>query len=188
METIIELEVYFFINSLFGGSYTNLQCGFYSSYEKVEEAIKKHKISGFMYITKEYKLDCVDDMDDIDEALISTRQYIFKNDEAILMHETRFDFNGYISKPLYNVGDIVDFVGHDSIETGIIRDLPPSKEFGETHSIDSNDDRYTIYTLGDGDTHDHILSVHILGLSVIPEWSKKVFRAKLEERNGLETV
>ena len=48
--------------------------------------------------------------------------------------------------------------------------------------IDFTDDSYIVYDLGDGDTHDHIMTNYIIGLANIRPDTYKAYKDKLKER------
>ena len=69
----------------------------------------------------------------------------------------------------FQVGDIVEVLGYDSVELAIVGMLPPTPEryeelkqrWLEKHDdfpslMDESDDCYLVYTIGEGDTHQHI--------------------------------
>ena len=188
-KTIITLTVYVLDNiSTPNGAY-NYDFGYYSNYETVERVIKSFGTVGIMFITKERYLDKITDWTDNvdDDDLVCIRQYMVVNDEVVMVHETKHDYQGHIGEIKYKPGDIIKYVGYDGIETAIIRDTPYTTEEYKKRklALDEMDDSYTVYTLGEGDTHDHIMTVFILGLADVPECTRKVYEAKLEERKEM---
>ena len=68
------------------------------------------------------------------------------------------------------------------IYIGIIDSLPPV--YGKYKSLDNTDDSYLIYELGNGDTHDHIMSKNIIGLAKLDWETRKKYQDKLQERKN----
>ena len=112
-KTIITLTVYVLDNiSTPNGAY-NYDFGYYSNYETVERVIKSFGTVGIMFITKERYLDKITDWTDNvdDDDLVCIRQYMVVNDEVVMVHETKHDYQGHIGEIKYNPGDIIKYVG-----------------------------------------------------------------------------
>ena len=164
--------------------------GYYSTYEKVEEVIKKlceSDDSYKMFITNEYVIDkLVPANADGFDSWVCSRQYKFIDGSVVMVHEVTKEYKGHIaSKYDYKQGDIIKWIdGHD-VYTGIVCMPPISIEEVKVRGIevDSFDDCYHVYCLGEGDTHEHVPTVHILGYAEVSEEERKKYEDKLKERN-----
>ena len=73
----------------------------------------------------------------------------------------------------FKVGDIVEVVGEDYSDLVIVGALPlttdtycrmeedPEECEHPSHFLDESDDCYLVYTLGEGDTHEHVLCFNV---------------------------
>ncbi len=90
------------------------------------------------------------------------------NDHSLAMESGAF-FGRPVEEIRFQVGDIVEVLGYDSVELAIVGMLPPTPERYEElkqrrlekHDdfpslMDDSDDCYLVYTIGEGDTHQHI--------------------------------
>ena len=92
----------------------------------------------------------------------------------------------------FKEGDIVEILGFDYSELAIVSAPPPSKEVykqlakraKEQHPklMDESDDCYLVYTLGEGDTHEHVLCYNVFRPTrPVPAKIAAQLKAKLEE-------
>ena len=95
----------------------------------------------------------------------------------------------------FKEGDIVEIIGFDYSELAIVSALPPSKEVykqlakraKELHPkqsffMDESDDCYLVYTLGEGDTHEHVLCYNVFRPTrPVPAKIAAKLKQKLEE-------
>ena len=95
----------------------------------------------------------------------------------------------------FKEGDIVEIIGFNCLELAIVSAPPPSedvykqmaKRAKERHSkqsffMDESDDCYLVYTLGEGDTHEHILCFNVFRPTrPVPAKIAAQLKAKLEE-------
>lgn len=95
----------------------------------------------------------------------------------------------------FKEGDIVEILGYDYSELAIVSAPPPSKEVykqlakraKEQHPkqsffMDESDDCYLVYTLGEGDTHEHVLCYNVFRPTrPVPAKIAAQLKAKLEE-------
>ena len=90
------------------------------------------------------------------------------NDHSLATEQGAF-YGRPTEKVCFQVGDFVEVLGYDSIELAIVGMLPPTPEryeelkqrWLEKHDdcpslMDESDDCYLVYTIGEGDTHQHI--------------------------------
>ena len=190
MNTIIELKsVYDYSDDNEEKYISKSLVGYYSCYERVEEVIKylsEKDDSYIMFLTDEYSIDELRPLnDDGFKNWHKTRQYKFINGSVVMIHETPKNYKGHIkSKYDYKSGDIIEWIdGHSNVYTGIVAMCPPSIEgLKHIHLVDSMDDSYLVYLLGDGDTHEHIATVNIIGYADITPDKYKQYKDKLLER------
>lgn len=95
----------------------------------------------------------------------------------------------------FKKGDIVEFISFDHSELGIVSAPPPSKEVykrlekrakelypNNPFFMDESDDCFLIYTLGEGDTHQHIVCYKVFHPSKpVPNQIARKLQEKLEE-------
>jgi hypothetical protein len=95
----------------------------------------------------------------------------------------------------FKEGGIVEILGFDYSELAIVSAPPPSKEVykqlakraKELHPkqsffMDESDDCYLVYTLGEGDTHEHVLCYNVFRPTrPVPAKIAAKLKAKLEE-------
>lgn len=90
------------------------------------------------------------------------------NDHSLVTESGEF-YGRHVEKIRFQVGDIVEVLGYDSVELAIVGMLPPTpkryeelkqrwqeKYDGCSSLMDESDDNYLVYTIGEGDTHQHI--------------------------------
>jgi hypothetical protein len=104
-----------------------------------------------------------------------------------MIHETPKDYKGHIASEYdYKSGDIIRWInGHHDVCMGIVC-LPPisvAEVKVRNIEVDTFDDCYHVYCLGDGDTHEHVPTVHSLGYAEVSEEERKKYEDKLKERN-----
>lgn len=185
-KTIIKLIGFDFDEDESQKYYYDYVIGYFSSYEKAEEVMKQDvDVNHTLYQTEEIPLDFEYDenIGDIIRDYTTYRQYRFLDNKMILFHETKYDFKGYTEEMVYpyKVGNIIEYFGNDEkIYVGIIDSLPPV--YGKYQSLDNTDDSYLIYDLGEGDTHDHIMTKNIIGLAKLDWETRKKYKDKLQER------
>jgi hypothetical protein len=191
MNTIIELEsIYDYSDIDEDEMLFKSFVGYYSSYEKVEEVIKKlceSDDSYKMFITDEYVIDKLvpanaDGFDDWE----CTRQYKLIDGSVVMVHEVTKEYKGHIaSKYDYKQGDIIKWIdGPNNVYTGIVCMPPISVEEVKARDmvVDSFDDCYHVYCLGEGDTHEHVPTVSIVGYADVSPEIYKQYKDKLKER------
>lgn len=185
MKSIIELKA---IVDFTSRIYVDV-IGYYTTYDNVIEQIKdlsEGRIDHIMFHTYEYRLDIVDKEIYFEERIVSERQYKIIDGEVVLIHETLGEYKGHTENEYsFKRGDIINYIGYeDNIYTGIVCNPPISKEEAEKRqlTLDNLDDSYLVYELGDGNTHDHVRTINIIGLADISEEQKKLFEDKLKER------
>ena len=95
----------------------------------------------------------------------------------------------------FKEGGIVEILGFDYSELAIVSAPPPSKEVykqlakraKELHPkqsffMDESDDCYLVYTLGEGDTHEHVLCYNVFRpTQPVPAKIAAKLKQKLEE-------
>lgn len=192
MNTIIELKsVYDYADIDKDEMLFKSFIGYYSTYEKVEEVIKKlceSDDSYKMFITDEYVIDKLvpANADGFDSWLCS-RQYKLIGNSVVMTHETPKDYKGHIaSKYDYKQGDIIKWIdGPNNVYTGIVCMPPISIEEVKARNmvVDSFDDCYHVYCLGEGDTHEHVPTVSIVGYADVSPEEYIKYKNKLKERN-----
>ena len=191
MNTIIELmSVYDYANIDEDEMLFKSFIGYYSTYEKVEAVIKdlcKADSSYKMFITDEYVIDNLlpvndDGFDDWE----CTRQYKFIDGSVVMVHEVTKEYKGHIASEYdYKSGDIIKWMnGPCNACTGIVCMPPMSIEEAKVRGIevDSFDDCYHVYCLGEGDTHEHVPTVSIVGYADVSPDEYKAYKDKLSER------
>ena len=90
------------------------------------------------------------------------------NDHSLAMESGEF-YGRPVEEIRFQVGDIVEVLGYDCVELAIVGMLPPTPERYEEQRqrwqdryddcsslMDESDDCYLVYTIGEGDTHQHI--------------------------------
>lgn len=192
MNTIIELKsIYDYSDIDEDEMLFNSFVGYYSTYEKVEEVINKlceSDESYKMFITNEYVIDksLPANADGFDSWLCS-RQYKLIGNSVVMTHETPKDYKGHIASEYdYKSGDIIKWMdGHNNTCTGIVCMPPMSIEEVKVRGIevDSFDDCYHVYCLGEGDTHEHVPTVSIVGYADVSPEEYIEYKNKLKERN-----
>ena len=189
MKRIIELKsIYDWADAGEEKSIYSSIIGFFSSYEKATEQMNNMSHDGcVMFLTYEYDIDKINsEPTDNSENWICTRQYKVINGKITLTHSTYSTWCGHTEDEYsYHTGDIIEYVGiEDTIWKGIVCHPPISidevKERGLM--IDEYDDSYMVYGLGEGDTHDHIMSYNVIGLANVTDEERKQYEEKLEER------
>jgi len=188
MNTIIELEsVYDYADIDEDEMLFKSFMGYYSTYEKVEAVIKdlcEADSSYKMFITNEYVIDNSLPVNDDWEC---TRQYKFIDSSVVMVHEVTKEYKGHIaSKYDYKQGDIIKWInGPNNVSTGIVCMPPISVEETKVRGIevDSFDDCYHVYCLGEGDTHEHVPTVRIVGYADVSPEEYIEYKNKLKERN-----
>lgn len=194
MNTIIELNsVYDYSTTIEDGELLHVDTvGYYSCYENVEEAMKKlceSDDSYRMFLTNEFIIDILSPAKygNTMDSFLRLRQYMFIDGSVVMIHETPKDYKGHIASEYdYKSGDIIEWIdGHSNVYTGIVCMPPISVAEVKVRNIevDTFDDCYHVYCLGDGDTHEHIPTVHILGYAEVSEEERKKYEDKLKERN-----
>ena len=192
MNTIIELKsVYDYADIDEDEMLFNSFVGYYSTYEKVEAVIKdlcEADSSYKMFITDEYVIDnSLSVNNDGFDGWECTRQYKFIDGSVVMVHEVTKEYKGHIaSKYDYKQGDIIKWIdGHNNVYTGIVCMPPISIEEVKVRGIevDSFDDSYHVYCLGEGDTHEHIPTVSIVGYADVSTEEYIEYKNKLKERN-----
>ena len=192
MNTIIELKsVYDYADIDEDEMLFKSFIGYYSTYEKVEEVIKKlceSDDSYKMFITNEYVIDkLVPANADGFDSWVCSRQYKLIDGSVVMVHEVTKEYKGHIASEYdYKSGDIIKWIdGTINVYTGIVCMPPISVEEVKVRGIevDSFDDCYHVYCLGEGDTHEHVPTVHILGYAEVSEEERKKYEDKLKERN-----
>lgn len=165
--------------------------GYYSTYEKVEAVIKdlcEVDSSYKMFITDEYVIDNSlsvnnNGFDDWE----CTRQYKLIDGSVVMVHEVTKEYKGHIaSKYDYKQGDIIKWIdGPNNVYTGIVCMPPISIEEVKARNmvVDSFDDCYHVYCLGEGDTHEHVPTVSIVGYADVSPEEYIEYKNKLKERN-----
>ena len=170
--------------------------GYYSDYTKAEETIRKIvelpewvDETFVLFITDEYPLDAfVLSYRGVDIGQWKAeRQYKFIGDKLVMTHETVREYKGHVNDEYsYKQGDIIDYIAHDGdIITGIVGYPPLSVEEVKDKGLpmDSYDDSYIVYLLGEGDTHEHVMTNYIIGLNpYVSSQEMKEYYMKLEER------
>lgn len=190
MKTIIELKsVYDYSEGEPERSLYESVVGYYSGFD---EAVKQIEtlVDGtdnyVMFLASEYVLDDISDESDVWSRWIKTRQYKRIGGEVVMTHETCKNYKGFIETLYtYKPGDIIEYIGYkDTVYTAIVGYTPPTvKEVEERGLVlDDTDDSYLVYELGEGDTHDHIPSTHIIGLVDATPDVFKQYKEKLKER------
>lgn len=187
MNTIIELKsIYDYSDIDEDEMLFNSFIGYYSTYEKAEAVIKElceADSSYKMFITDEYVIDNSLPVNDDWEC---TRQYKLIDGSVVMVHEVTKEYKGHIASEYdYKSGDIIKWMdGPCNVCTGIVCMPPMSIEEVKVRGIevDSFDDCYHVYCLGDGDTHEHVPTVNIIGLADIRPDEYKQFKDKLMER------
>ena len=95
----------------------------------------------------------------------------------------------------FKEGDIVEIMGFDYSELAIVSAPPPTEEVYQRlkkraqelypnipFSMDESDDCYFVYTLGDGDTHEHVLCFNVFRPTrPVPAKIATQLKEKLEE-------
>ena len=165
--------------------------GYYSTYEKVEEVIKKlceSDDSYKMFITNEYVIDkLVPANADGFDSWVCSRQYKSIGNSVVMTHEVTKEYKGHIASEYdYKSGDIIKWIdGHNNVCTGIVCMPPMSIEEVNVRGIDvdSFDDCYHVYCLGEGDTHEHVPTISIVGYADVSPDGYIEYKNKLKERN-----
>ena len=119
------------------------------------------------------------------------------NDECLIDYNAENSFYGRKPEKIsFNVGDIVWALQHHELVLCIVGWLPPmaawyqerkaacQRKYGTDNRfyLDATDDCYGLYTLGDGDTHIHVLCPMVFPSgNEVPEDSVFRLRKKLEE-------
>ena len=164
--------------------------GYYSSYDKVDEILSNIHMKfdvqeETIFIAEEIYLDTVMSFEDV--AVSNYRQYRWVQGKIQMTHETLNDFHGYMNDNdyQYKVGDIINYFINDKMYTGIVGDVPPKYKQGKEKYYEYYDDSYLGYHLGNGDTHNHALTVNIIGLARVEPDTYKAYKDKLKERMKL---
>ena len=119
------------------------------------------------------------------------------NDECLIDYNAENSFYGRKPEDIrFNVGDIVWALQYHELVLCIVGWLPPTttwyqerkaacqKKYGTDNRfyLDATDDCYGLYTLGDGDTHIHVLCPMVFPSGEeVPEKTALQLRIKLEE-------
>lgn len=186
MKTIIRLNIVEIYRP--DNTYYKHTIGYYSSYEIVERIINDNEFirEDILYITEELPLDKYEKVEEnYGNDCITFRQYSFKDNSFVMTHETRYDFNGYKDDNdyQYKVGDIIEYLGRNNeIYIGIVGGIPLKYDLLKERYMESYDDSYILYSLGEGDTHEHIMAINIIGLPSVSPDTVKAYKDKLEER------
>ena len=165
--------------------------GYYSTYEKAETVIKdlcEADSSYKMFTTDEYVIDkLVPSNADGFDAWKCTRQYKLIDGSVVMVHEVTKEYKGHIASEYdYKSGDIIKWMdGPSNVCTGIVCMPPMSIEEVKVRGIEVNsfDDCYHVYCLGEGDTHEHIPTVSIVGYADVSPEEYIEYKNKLKERN-----
>lgn len=189
MSTIIELKsIYEWADNGEEKSTYTSTIGFFSSYEKVIEQMNNIPHNGcIMFLTNEYGVDKINsEPTECDENWLCTRQYKVINGKVTLTHSTNSTWCGHTEDEYcYHTGDVIEYVGvGDTICKGIVCHPPISKDEVNERGlmVDESDDSYMVFGLGDGDTHDHIMSCNIIGIANITNDERQQYEEKLNER------
>lgn len=185
IQTIIKLDIIEIDNE--DSTYNRYTVGYYSSFEIAEQVmytlfVLKDEI---LFLTEEIELDTILNNEDYYKDYITYRQYKWVGDEIKMIHETPYSFDGYRNDEdyQYKVGDIIRYLYSDNkIGISIVGGVPPRYDKKKSQFFDFIDDSYLVYDLGEGDTHDHIMTFKIIGLAEIEPHTFKAYRDKLKER------
>ena len=184
--------------------------GFFQTKEGAEEAMHayiKHEKECCEKWDENYYADCLGYY--IDEVLVHNKYSEFYENErpqrcfsytadgelndCAALDEFGW-FKGRKTKDIrFKEGDIVEFVGFDYSELAIVSAPPPSKEIynqiakrakkiKKSFFMDESDDCYMVYTLGEGDTHEHCLCYNVFRPTrPVPEKIAEKLKSKLKE-------
>ena len=163
-----------------------LFCGNYTSYDTLERGLMSiyRQIHGNsserdVFVTFEH----IADPETFDEAVLlrEIRQYRVVDGNATLIHSTKSQYKGRETEDAYSKGDIIEYIDRDSVSTGIIRDCPitSSSPIASTLCLDMYDDSYLVYELGDNDTHQHVMSVYVIGKADVDNVTRGKYVEKL---------
>ena len=179
------------------GLYTTLELATTAMNNVVTDDLGGEWQQNFGYLIRERAVDA----DHAYLGFLSLRTYDSKgelNDEFLEDYEGYDTFHGRDPLKLrYKVGGIVWCLAYDCLELCIVGWLPPTKEwYDKRHKIclekykenvfqlDATDDCYGIYSIGDGDTHKHVLCAEVFAANEdIPESLINALKAKLKEMN-----
>lgn len=184
-QTIIKLDIVDICRD--DNTYYEYTVGYYSSYELVEKVMYALYVNreDSLFFTEEIQLDTIINNEDYYLDYVIHRQYRWVGDKIKMIHETPYYFNGYKSDEdyQYKVGDIIEYLDRNNkIGVSIIGSVPIKYDEKKVDCIDFTDDSYIVYDLGEGDTHDHIMTNYIIGLANIRPDTYKAYKDKLKER------
>ena len=124
------------------------------------------------------------------------------NDECLIDYNAENSFYGRKPEDIkFSVGDIVWALQYHELVLCIVGWLPPTtawyqerkasclKKYGNADRfyLDATDDSYGLYTLGDGDTHCHVLCPMVFPSGKeVPEKAAFLLRKKLEEKKAAD--
>ena len=185
IQTVIKLDIADICRE--DNTYYQYTVGYYSSYEMVEKVMYALYVvrEDALFFTEEIQIDTIINNEDYYKDYVIQRQYKWVGDEIKMIHETPYYFNGYKNDDeyQYKVGDIIEYLDrNDKIGISIVGGVPIKYDKNKEGFIDFTDDSYIVYDLGEGDTHDHILTINIIGLAEIGPDTYKAYKDKLKER------
>ena len=185
IQTIIKLDIIEIDNE--DSTYNRYTVGYYSSLEIAEQVMYTLFVikDEALFLTEEIELDTILNNEDYYKDYITYRQYKWVGDKIKMIHETPYSFDGYRNDEgyQYKVGDIIRYLDSDNkIGISIVGGVPPRYDKKKSQFFDFIDDSYLVYDLGEGDTHDHIMTINIIGLAEIEPHTFKAYRDKLKER------
>lgn len=168
-------------------TYFQYTVGYYSSYEIAEKVMYALYVvrDEALFLTEEIQLDVVKNNEDYYKDFVIQRQYRWVDDQIKMIHETPNDFGGYKNEEdyQYKVGDIIEYLDRNNkIGISIIGEVPIKYDENKQIYADFMDDSYLVYDLGNGDTHNHIMTINIIGLANITTDTYKAYKDKLKER------
>ena len=182
-----------------------LSAGIYSSLTEAQSAIqdtcREDSVWAnefFAYIIEERVLDPID----INRTFVTYRTYDSKgnpNDACLIDDRTYNSFLGRKPEDIrFKEGDIVWALCYKALRLCIVSGLPfTTQEYKKRNQrsiekydrelwLDTTDDSYTLYTLGEGDTHAHVLCAHVFKpTEKIPEKLILQLKDKLKEMHEL---